>query len=64
MALVSLWGSLTIVVAAVSATWLLGEALTWPTVLGLALVLAGVGLDGAARLGQGQSDRTVGRYSL
>ena len=63
VATVSLWGSLTILVAALSATWLLGEALAWPTALGLALVLAGVGLDGAARARREQSDLTGGRYS-
>ena len=56
VATVSLWGALTILVAALSATWLLGEPLAWPTVLGLVLVLAGVGLAGAARARQNQSD--------
>ena len=56
VAKVSLWGSLTIVVAALSATWLLGEHLAWPTALGLVLVLAGVGLDGAARVRRDHAD--------
>jgi len=56
VAKVSLWGSLTIVVAALSATWLLGEPLAWPTALGLVLVLAGVGLDGAARVRRDHAD--------
>jgi len=56
VAKVSLWGSLTIVVAALSATWLLGEPLAWPTALGLMLVLAGVGLDGAARVRRDHAD--------
>jgi hypothetical protein len=40
--------------------WVVGVIVVY----GLALVLAGLGLDGATRLGQGQSDRTLGRYSL
>ena len=58
VATVSVWGSLTILVAALSATWLLGEALAWPTALGLVLVLAGVGLVGAARARTDPSDQS------
>jgi len=57
VAKVSLWGSLTIVVAALSATWLLGEPLAWPTALGLVLVMAGVVLAGAARARRDHPDQ-------
>lgn len=63
VATVSLWGSLSIVVAAGSASWVLGEPLSWPTVLGLALVLIGVGLNRAGSGRLDQSDRPAGRYT-
>ena len=48
-------------VAALSATWMLGELLAWPTALGLVLVLAGVGLDGAARARSDHPDQSLHR---
>ncbi|MGB5133673.1 MAG: DMT family transporter [Prochlorococcaceae cyanobacterium] len=61
VATVSLWGSLSILVAAGSAAVVLGERGTWPTMLGLLLVLIGVCRYGASGNDESQSDRPLGR---
>ncbi len=58
VAVVSLWGSLSLPVAVVSAALLLHEPLSLQAVVGLALVLAGVGWTKAPA----QSDRPPRRY--
>lgn len=60
IATVSLWGSLTLPVAVVAAALLLQEPLTISTLIGLALVLAGVCWTRAIQ----QSDRPPQRYLL
>jgi drug/metabolite transporter (DMT)-like permease len=58
VAMVSLWGSLSLPVAVVSAALLLQEVLSLQAVLGLALVVAGVFWSSAPA----QSDRPPRRY--
>jgi threonine/homoserine efflux transporter RhtA len=55
-------GSLLILETAVSAALVLGETLSWPTMLGLMLVLIGVCRNGAGSNPESQSDRPAGRY--